>query len=107
MLSSEMLHRVDLMRTDVSEDFIASLIRITRIGELRLLVVAKVVLSSSILVTLMMEATRSSETSILTRITRRNMPQDDIVHCHRREYLKSYTFCAKLRTDFRGEFSNP
>jgi hypothetical protein len=34
MASSEMLRRVYLVRTDVSEEFSASIIRVTRIGEL-------------------------------------------------------------------------
>jgi hypothetical protein len=34
MLSSGMLRRVDLVRTDVSEELSASFIRVTRIGEL-------------------------------------------------------------------------
>jgi hypothetical protein len=44
-----------------------------------LLVTANVVLSLSILVTPMMEATSSSGTSVLTRATRRNVPQDGLV----------------------------
>jgi hypothetical protein len=38
-----------------------------------------------------MEAPGSSETSALTRATRRNNPEDTIFHSHRRENLKSYT----------------
>jgi hypothetical protein len=97
MVSSGLLRRVALVRTDVSEEPGASFIRVTKIGALgflrsvrRLLVAACVVPSAPIFVTVMKEAPGSSETSVLTRATRRNNPEDTILHSHRRENLKSY-----------------
>jgi hypothetical protein len=92
MPSSGMLHRVALVRTDVSNELSVSIIRVTRIGELgtTLLVTANFVLSSPILATLIMEALSSSEMSVFTRATRRNIPKDDILLSHRPENLKSY-----------------
>jgi hypothetical protein len=81
MVSSGMLRCVALVRIDVSEE----------LSVRRFLVAASVVPSSPILVTLMKEELSSSETSVLTRSTRRNIPEDNILHSHRRENLKSYT----------------
>jgi hypothetical protein len=111
MVSSGMLCRVAPVRTDGSEELSAFFIRVTRIGDLgaslavttnlctllvflcsmrRLLVTASVVPRSPILVTLMKKALSSSETSVLTRATRRNIPKDTILHSHHRGNLKSY-----------------
>jgi hypothetical protein len=46
----------------------------------RLLVAACVVPSSTILVTLIKEALNSSETQVLTRVTRRNIQEDTMLH---------------------------
>jgi hypothetical protein len=100
-----MLRRVVIVTIDVSEELGAEIISVTRIGELGtalavtikahcegvvLLVTANVIPSSQILVTLKMEAIRSSETSVLTRTTRSNIPEAGILHSHRRESHKSY-----------------
>jgi hypothetical protein len=96
MQTSCILCHVALVRTNVSEELSASIIGVTRIGELgklavtsnrstlrknrsvlRLLVMTYVS-SSQILVTLMIEALNSSESSVLTRSTRRNSPKDAI-----------------------------
>jgi hypothetical protein len=55
----------------------------------RLLATANVVSSSPIFVTLMMKAIRSSDMSVLTRATQRNILEDGIIYSHRHENFKS------------------
>jgi hypothetical protein len=76
-------------KTDVSEEHIASIIRVTRIDKLgtfvvtsnvlRLLVTANVVHSSPILVTLMMEFIITSETLVITKVSLLHIPKDGIL----------------------------
>jgi hypothetical protein len=118
MTSSGMLRRVALVRTDVSEEISASLIGMTKIGELgaklavtsnrrrahlvflrsvlRLLVTASFAPNSPIFVTVMKEALNSSETSVLTRATGRNMPEDAILHSHSSENLILHNLLSTL-----------
>jgi hypothetical protein len=109
-----MLRHVALVRTEVSEERIASIIRMTRIGELRttlavpsnrntlrrnnILVVIANIPSSPILVTLMMEATHSSETSVLTRAKLHNILEGGILHSHRRKTSDLTWPCRCLAT---------
>jgi hypothetical protein len=62
-----MLRRVDLVRTHVSEEFSVSFIRVTRIGEL---------------------GTTLAVTSNRRTLRRNTIPEDTILHNHRRENLK-------------------
>jgi hypothetical protein len=112
MPSSGMLHHLALVGTEVSEECIASIIRVKRISELGttltvtrnrgmkyilflcsmlgLLVTDNVVLSYTILVTLMLDEIHSSKTLVLTRTALHNIPGDGILHSHHHENLRSY-----------------
>jgi hypothetical protein len=67
MSFSGMLRRMTLVRTDVSEEYSASVIRVVKIGEL--------------------------ETTFAVTSNRRvNIPEDGILHSHRSKNLKSYRY---------------
>jgi hypothetical protein len=78
-----MLRRVALVRTDVSEERNASLMRVKRIGELGTTLAASInrsTLQTKFFITLMMEDIHSSDTSLHARAKRCNIPEDGIFH---------------------------
>jgi hypothetical protein len=91
-----MLRRVTFVRIAVPEERIASIIKETIFGELGTTLAS--VASAPNLVTLMMEAIISSETSVLTRATERHILEGGILHSHRCENLKSCTIISNIYT---------
>jgi hypothetical protein len=97
-----MLRLVALVRIEVSEEGSTSIIRVPRIGELgttlavssnrrsvrRLLIIGKIIPIRRLLLTA--NAVPSSPILVITRATRRNIPQDGILNSHRREIHKPY-----------------
>jgi hypothetical protein len=92
MPSSGMLRSVALVRISqlkLSEDGILHLWDSTLRSVRRMLLTANDP-SSQILVILMMKVLNSFETSVLSRATRLNIPEEDITQSHRRGNFKSH-----------------
>jgi hypothetical protein len=98
-----MLRRDPLVRTDVCEERIVSIIRVTVFlpSMLLLLVTVNVVPSSPILVALMMQAICSSEMPVFSRATHRHIPEDGIPQ--ESIVFRETTRCSEVA--FRGNIS--
>jgi hypothetical protein len=86
MPSPGMLRRVTRVSSEVSEERSAS---------------------TPILVTLMLEVLRSSETSVLTRVTRRNIPEDGLLHSLKQTQQPSRPNAANSGQNMEPPWANP
>jgi hypothetical protein len=76
MSSSGTRHHVAVVMTDISDEHIASIIRVDRLS-------------------LMMEVIRSSKELVFTGATWCHIPEEGIIHSHHYENLKSYKQISK------------
>jgi hypothetical protein len=89
---------VAVVRSDVSEERVSYIIvKVERISELG------ITLAVIIVSTLMMGAIHSSETSVLTRISHRHVPEDGILHSNRLKTFKQYYSLSIIYLDISGQ----
>jgi hypothetical protein len=103
-----MLSCVALVRADVSEEHIASIIRMTKVGEL---VKALAVTGNR---STLNDSCHPDDAGdkflrniVLTRATRCKIPEDGILQCHRSNYVKSYKIYDVWSRHYLGPFTNP
>jgi hypothetical protein len=93
-----MLRRVILVRTDVSEESSASIIRVKRIDDL----------GTTLEVTTnrcKLRRNISYKTSVLTKAILRNIPEDGILYSQHRENLKTYLLRISCKQTFYSSHS--
>jgi hypothetical protein len=85
-----MLRLVVPVRTDILQELTSSIDRVIKIGDLRTTLAVTSNRRKMGSNTMMMVALRFSESSVLTRATRRKIPEDSILHSHRSVNLSPY-----------------
>jgi hypothetical protein len=99
------------MRTQLHFPLTFCFLHIHRFSSSQVILLTTCLLAEIISSTLKIEAICSSETSVATQHTRRHIPEDDTLHNHRCENLKSYNVITAdqifMKRDYGGRSTIP